>query len=761
MSARHRTGNEHEHERGVAALLFIAGLSVLIGMMAMVIDLGYTYFQRQRLQDSLDLAAIAATRGLGASAGNGAAAVRAAQAALDLDYTGGQHLQVAAGCGAPEAPGIVNLCLGTYDFGVPGSRPRPDQRFVAQGASCADCTAVRLDGAVTVPSFFARIYDVAAVGVGARAVAAKPGSPLARLTIRSTLASLDNDALARLFGLLGGKVNLTLVGWEGLVDAKLDLHSFLDRLILRNGASLNLQAGDYTQVLDASFRVSELLAAAIEVLGPDTTAGLVLQTVATATAATVGPALIRVGDVVAMQSGLPDSALDLDLGVLDVLEAFFLAANGRNALAGEIVMSDEGITALLQALGGGQPGQALAQALQDYVPHTNLFGGVATVTLRFAVIEPPRLSAIGNPERAKQEADKKTGADAIYVRTAQIRVHLSVNLPIMHSLTGLLNALAQLVDPAVVVLNDTLSLDVVGAVGDLVTLVDGLIGSVACILACDVTRSDTKDVLDIKILDRGETQGAGFDAVLDLGGGEAYVTDYSCGTGATPPHLSTVVETSVAHVDAGVLANPAAVFASDSFPVMLPAPLIDFGTVRTTVSEHKICGLLHAKLSCTTTTSTTTEPRLAFAGGGVALRVDAPLLGNGQTTLAPGSSDPYGYTCDDPYTDPPEIGAAPGYCSYPTSNLIASLSDTLAGANVEVVEPGQAAGSLSSNPFYALGHLTAAQSITDTILRPIVGVLSNALDPLLNVLLDFLGLGLDKVDVGANLSCNGASRLVN
>lgn len=44
------------------------------------------------------------------------------------------------------------------------------------------------------------------------------------------------------------------------------------------------------------------------------------------------------------------------------------------------------------------------------------------------VIEPPQFSAIGDPARAKADP---LGPDRIYVRTAQVRTLLSVNLPVL------------------------------------------------------------------------------------------------------------------------------------------------------------------------------------------------------------------------------------------------------------------------------------------------------------------------------------------
>lgn len=751
------TIRHHSDERGAAAILFAVFLVVLVGMTAMVVDLGYAYYSKQRLQDALDLATIAAARELDGQSGYAEAARVAAAAVMNREYSDEGGFAVSIGCGPSSSPGVAHLCIGGYNVtrNAQGNLPAVSERFRANDAAQ---DAARMFGQAQSPSFFARIFEVDVIDVGAVSTAVKAGPPQAQLTIRSTVATLSDGALNQLLGLLGGKVNLSLVGWNNLANVDLNLLGYLDTLILRNGASLNLQAGAYNQVLNAYLTVGELLGAGVQALGPNTTAGLALNAVRTATAATVGTTVVKLGDLISVQSGTPSSGLDVGIGVLDFLQGVLVAANGTNALSGEITLSTAGITTLLNSLGGGAASAPLTSALNTLAPVTNLLGGIATVKLKFAVIEKPRLSAIGNPELAKREVNQKTGANAIYVRTAQIRLYLSIDLPVLNTLNSLLNAVAALLSPIVPVLNSVLSLNVVAVVGDLLNLVGALLEGVICLLACDITKSETKNVLDIKILDRGPTQGPGIDIVLDVGGGEAYVTDYDCNAPNGHKRLYTQVNTSVAKVNAGALTNPASVFSSSSFPVMNPLALIDIGTKLTTITQRKVCGLLLLKLTCNVTTTTTAQPRVAYSGGGIALKLETPLLGNSQTTLSPSGASPL---CSSPFTDPPEVGEVPGYCTYKTNNLIASLQSSLASTKIQVMKPAPGAGALSNLLFSEVGVLQAALNITNTVLAPVVTLLSKVLDPVLNFLLDFLGLRLNQVDVGANLTCSSGARLVN
>ncbi|PWR22365.1 pilus assembly protein TadG-related protein [Zavarzinia compransoris] len=752
-----RGGIGSETERGAAAILFAVFLIALVGMTAMVVDLGYAYYSKQRLQDALDLATIAAARELDGASGYQEAARLAAAQVMNQEYSTEGGFTVGIGCGSPSSPRTANLCIGGYNTtrDNQGQLPPLGQRFRANDAAQ---DAARMLGEAESPSFFARIFEVDVIDVGATSTAVKAGPPQAQLTIRSTVATLSGGALNQLLGLLGGGVNLSLVGWNNLANVNLNLLGYLDTLILRNGASLNLQAGAYTQVLNSYLTVGEILGAGVEALGANTTAGLALNAVRTATSATVGTAVIRLGDLIGVQTGTPASGLDVNLGVLDFLEGVLVAANGTSALSGDITLSTAGITTLLSSLGGGAASSPLTSALNALAPVTNLLGGIATVKLKFAVIEKPRLSAIGNPELAKHEVNQKTGANAIYVRTAQIRLYLSIDLPVLNVFNSLLNAVAALIAPVVPVLNSVLSLNVVAAVSDLLNLVGALLEGVICLLACDITKSETKNIVDIKILDRGGGKGPGIDIVLDVGGGEAYVTDYDCNTPNGGKRLYTQVNTSVAKLNVGALTNPASVFSSSSFPVMNPLALIDIGTILTTATQRKVCGLLLLKLTCNITSTTTQQPRVAFSGGGIALKLETPLLGNGQTTLSP--SGPSGL-CSSAFTDPPVVGEAPGYCTYNTNNYIASLRDSLASTKIQAMKPAPTAGVLSNLLFSEVGVLQAALNITNTVLAPIVTLLSKVLDPLLNFLTDFLGLKLNQVDVGANLTCSSGARLVN
>ena len=106
------------------------------------------------------------------------------------------------------------------------------------------------------------------------------------------------------------------------------------------------------------------------------------------------------------------------------------------------------------------------------------------------------------------------------------------------------------------------------------------------------------------------------------------------------------------------------------------------------------------------------------------------------------------------YNQPPEIKQDPLFSPVSSTNLVGSLKTTLQGIQLAVYQPTgtSALGSLLVNTGNILsGLITAISNIIGTLLSPIV-------DPLLNGILNLLGITIDNVDVGANLSCGQGGR---
>ncbi|PWR22793.1 pilus assembly protein TadG-related protein [Zavarzinia aquatilis] len=674
-----RTGRRHGGERGVAALLLAASLVALLGMVAMVVDLGYAYFERQRLQDTLDLAAIAGAREL-TGQGAAAAAYGKASAVLSERDNGGRVLPLSYGCAPPTVAGTVNICFGTYnaDKDESGHRLALASRFQNPSINCNGCNAVRLYGSVPSPSFFATLFDIASLDVAGQATAVRAGSPLAQLTLKSTLATVDSSKsplLNALFGsLLGGNVNLSAVSWNGLVGANVSLLDYLDALAV----DLDLGVGNYDNVLNAPIHVGELLGAMADVLGQGTPTSIEADAIAGLVALqAVVPAgwTLPLGSILDVATGTGAAGLDTSLNVFSLIQAAIEAANGRHGVEAGIPIS---------------------------VP------GVGTVTLKLSVIEPPQLSAIGNPALAKADP---LGANRIFVRSAQVRAVVSVNLPALSSVVGLVNAVLNLAGPVTTLLNDVLHLHLVSAL-------TGLLGSLVGI---------PYEVTDIQVVPGNPIR---IDVSLDVAAGQAWVTDYNCpDTPSGTKTLSVSARTSAANLRVGRI-DLASVFSSTSVPTVSPIPLVDFGV--------KTCRVFLLLVS-------TCDARRAFEGGGMGLAVNTDVAGSDRSLS---------------YADPhlPEIGETPYEQSTATSNIVSSLSSTLAHVTIQSYGPTSPVGG-----FAGLLNLvgSAVNTVVGLLQTAIANLLSPLLDPILNFLLNFLGIDIAKISVGANLSCNAGARLVN
>lgn len=177
-----------------------------------------------------------------------------------------------------------------------------------------------------------------------------------------------------------------------------------------------------------------------------------------------------------------------------------------------------------------------------------------------------------------------------------------------------------------------------------------------------------------------------------------------------------------------MFSDPQAFFSTGNTAIS-PLPLIDIGSKYCTrfLILPSTCGA-----------------RTAFAGGGVGLKVNAPLLGSNSTG---------------PATDllfrnasaPPDIDLPPAYMATSASDIVQSLNNTINGIELQVYRPLN--GNLLGNVLVVAGNLL---DDVKALLQPVIrNLLGKLVDPLVNTLLKALGLDLVNVEVGANLTCDG------
>ena len=650
--------NGPARQRGAIGLMAAATLSLALVLMLLVVDTGRLYMEQRKLQRVVDSAALEAVSRGGNCQSGLSAATYAGQSAVRNGYTVDGNNTLVTTCGS-----VQTAATGLRAF----------------TADATQSTAVKVAASRTVTTSFAggvqALFTGSAVSLNttlnASAVAAQPTPTVAQLNIRSNLASINtaqSNILNPLFsGLLGGNVNLTALGWDGLLNTDINLLSYLNQLAI----NLNVAAGNYTQLLNTQATVTQLIQAAATVVQLNGATATVITALGQLQVAAINAAPVKLGDILQLQTGTTAAGLDANLQLLQLIQGVVQLANSKSAVAATLPIS---------------------------------VLGLANVTVRVKVIEPPQFSAIGDPARAKANP---LGPDRIYVRTAQIRTLLSVNLPVLTGVTGLTNAVLGLVGTLTPTLNALLSLNLVAT-----------LNSVGCLLGAGCEQLDPLLLPSPQI-----------DIALDAGGAVSYVTDYSCpagpGTAGTKSLIAHTL-TSIADLKVGKI-DPTNAFSSLAEPTVTPLPLVDLGTVTC----HKILGIG----SCDEST------HVQYGAGGIAIMVNTSVAQNAQDLL---------YSSSTPFATPANLKLPPSVISAaPSSNIVNSLANTLAGINLIVYKPQ------GSNPLGAIvtGVASLISDVT-AILQPLItNLVSPLLDPLLNNLLKSLGINLMDVDVGANMTC--------
>ncbi|RRV61481.1 hypothetical protein EGJ15_19480 [Pseudomonas sp. p99-361] len=628
------------------------GLALLF--MLLVIDSGRLYLEQRKLQRIADMAALEAAGQYAVCTGSGPQATVVARAAATRNgHAPGNPL--AASCGYLQT-GANSLRTFTTD----NNRTE----------------AIRVDVSNTVPtSVAAGVYSLAE-GTGvpltttlhAHAVASSPVPPQAMLSIRTTLATVDSRQsvlLNALLGALGGNVQLDVAGWQGIASTQLNVLRYLDQLAI----DLNLKAGDYRQLLSADATATQLLQAAVKVLQQSGAAANVVTNLGKLALGASNSTLLQLGDLLDIQNGTIQAGLDASIQLLQLVQGVIQLAVSESAATVDLPVS---------------------------------VLGLVNGRVRLKVIEPQQISAVGDPR-----------TDELRVHTAQVRAMISLDLPLLDSVFGLLNAVLDLVGPITNVLNNLLSLNLAST-----------LQSVLCLVGVPCTVTDIILVPDKLSLDIG----------LEVAEATTRLDPQAPGTfSCSPKRLVTQAQSSAAKVAVGRFESSNAFFMSGT-TVVKALPLVDIGTKRCT-------RLLILPAIC--------DARMPFTGGGLGVRVNSKVLGSGAVER------PLVFQAPD--SVPPNIGLSPAYQSMQTANstVVGSLAETLQGIQLEAYKPTVNSG--LGDVLVLVGNvLGTVKGIVEPLIR---NLLSPLLDPLLNVLLKALGIDLVNAEVGANLTCANRAQL--
>jgi uncharacterized membrane protein len=331
-----------EDKSGNTIIIFALTICMLIGFVAVAVDAGSFYYAKRKLQGSTDLAALAAASDL-------ANAQNAAIATLNQNGFGSANL--------------LNVEPGVY---TPDPTVAPTQRFVVQGGS--NVNAVRLTTQMSSPMIFGRIFNIMpanAAGVGqsatnnvtisAKAVAAQ--TSFASFAIGSGLLNLNGGILNSMLGsLIGGNLSLSVMDYQNLANANIDLFSFSNALATR----VHLTGVTYSQVASTNVQLGDVLNAIVDTANatPNMNSGAIsaLSQIAAArgvtAAMTIAP-LVSFGPYA--QTTVGSAPISATMSAYDLVSAVAQIANGTNQVQTALSLNIPGIAAASLQLAIGQP----------------------------------------------------------------------------------------------------------------------------------------------------------------------------------------------------------------------------------------------------------------------------------------------------------------------------------------------------------------------------------------------------------------------
>lgn len=345
---RHKSVDAAGNEEGNIAIMGALFMPAAIGLLALGVDLGAVYLEDRELQNVADLAAIA-----GASQVMSAEQL-ATQTAKDNGFDGFIYTSNIPGSTYAGAPGdttdapSMTLQLGRY---TRDAAIAPSQRFVP-GASNANAVRVTLQRPASL--HFASMFrdEPPVVETAGVAYAATE----AAFTVGSRLASLNDGLLNDVLGqLLGANLSLSVMDYDSLLDTHVQLFAFLDALATEVGVT----AGTYDDVLLANATVADVLDAAATAGGAPT--ATLLATIADdRDVANLGidlTRLISLGTLGDIGIGQGDSAMDAQIGLMELLTAAAGIANGSSQVDLDIGVTVPGLAGVSAALVIGEPPQ--------------------------------------------------------------------------------------------------------------------------------------------------------------------------------------------------------------------------------------------------------------------------------------------------------------------------------------------------------------------------------------------------------------------
>ncbi|NGN40546.1 hypothetical protein G6N74_05670 [Mesorhizobium sp. CGMCC 1.15528] len=366
---------------GNIAVMTALTMPVALILAAVAVDEASLYAEKREAQSLVDIAAITA-----------AANLSKAETAVTTTFRDNGVAGVVVGSAGTQPPVGANGIKPTVTV-TPG-------RYVADASAAVGtrfAAGVQPYNSVkvTFKKSGKRYFGGALIGAPTIATQATASvTPQAAFSIGSRLASVDEGILNSLLsGLTGSNLSLKVMDYNALISADVSVLSFFDALATK----LQITAGTYTNVLNASATVGQIVSAMASIDGIGAQAKLALQTIASgSTNQTKIPLshLFDLGPVGNLSLGSRPAGLTAAASIMEILTASAALANGSN-----------------------QAGVNLTSNLLDLL----------STELKLAIGEPPQSSPWF-----------KIGETGSIVRTAQTRLRLiaGVNVGIKGILGG-------------------------------------------------------------------------------------------------------------------------------------------------------------------------------------------------------------------------------------------------------------------------------------------------------------------------------------
>lgn len=315
-------------QRANMSVLFALAFSLSTIVSAIVVDAGALYHARRHLQAGVDLAAIAA-------AGDPSQARARAETAL-----------IGAGLGTALQRGTLNVVVGHY---AADPSIAPEHRFVPERTPL---NAARVEMHTPGTLYFAAGMSEAPV-LSAQGLARV--TPEVSFSLGSRLASLDGGIANAVLGtLLGTTLSLSVLDYNRLAAARVDVFAFLDALAM----DLDIDALSYDDILAAQAGSGKIAGALARVVNGSEKA--LLHTISLA-----GPGnpvrlgkLFDLGRLGRLHLEEAPPGVVGELSVLDILSAAAALANGTRQAHLSLGNSAPGIAAFEIDLALGEPPQS-------------------------------------------------------------------------------------------------------------------------------------------------------------------------------------------------------------------------------------------------------------------------------------------------------------------------------------------------------------------------------------------------------------------